>query len=137
MAKISSFMICDTIVNLITPQGISVPQLISPQPILRPPFIPGSFSFGISIGVLDIDYKISNVVKTIIYSPEGVEIHNSGNIDLGKIPKDEFLPEKYQGFVLSTDIRNLIIHEEGIYTIEIFVNDTSVGKKEIPVFKRD
>ena len=136
MAKISSFIICDTIVNLMTPQGDSVPQLVSPQPVLRPPFIPGSFSFGISIGVIDVEFQEVNTIKVIIVSPKGEETYNSGEINLESIPQDELLPKEYQGFILSIDVRNMIIDQDGVYSVEIFVNNESVGRREIPVFRK-
>ena len=46
MEKITSFTICESIANM----G-PAPALVAPQTILRPQFIPGSFSFGIAVGI--------------------------------------------------------------------------------------
>ena len=136
MARISSFIICDTINNFVTPQGETVPQLVAPQPALRPQFIPGSFSFALSIGVSGVKFQKSNIFSVTISSPKGDEVFNSGDINIGDVPEDNLLPEEYQGLVLSIDIRNMAIECEGAYPIEITMNGTSIGKKEIPIFRK-
>lgn len=136
MAKISSFVLCDAITNITTPYGDSVPQLMAPQPVLRPPVIPSTYSFGITIGITGVIFQANNVIRMTIISPKGDEIYNSGEINLGPIPEDDILPAEYQGFIISTDIRNLIIDCEGIYHASIDLNNEKVGEKEIPVFRK-
>ena len=106
MAKLFSFTICDSINNL-PASGGTVPMLIAPQIALRPQFVPGNFSFGLAIGMSEIDLHISNKLKLVIQSPDGNVIHDSGETDLPIISKGDTLPQKYQGFMMCVDIRNL------------------------------
>lgn len=55
MAKLSTFVICEAINNIPTPNGNSFLQMNSPQIALRPEFIPSSYSFGVLFGVRDIN----------------------------------------------------------------------------------
>ena len=99
MAKLFSFTICDSINNL-PASGGTVPMLIAPQIALRPQFVPGNFSFGLAIGMSEIDLHISNKLKLVIQSPDGNVIHDSGETDLPIISKGDTLPQKYQGFMI-------------------------------------
>lgn len=136
MAKIASFILCDSITNIPGPPNISVPQLNSPQIALRPPFIPGAISFGIAVGVNDFDLTTTNRIRFTITNPDGKEIQNSGDAEFGPLPITDSMPQQYQGFILSTDIRNLEIIAEGVYVFSLFVNGEVAGTCEIPVFKR-
>lgn len=136
MPRISSYMLCDTIANIQIQPNSSIQQLISPQAVLRPPFIPGTFSFGISICVLGADFQEQNVINFCIINPAKVLVYSSGDIDIGKLPIDASLPEEYNGIVLSTDIRNLELQSEGEYELDLFINKQRVGTCQIPIFKR-
>lgn len=136
MAKISSFMICESVMNIQMPQGESVPQLHAPLSVLRPPYIPGSYSFGISLGITGASFTSDNKVRLGILSPDGTEIFNSGEINLGKIPEEKIIPLQYQGFVLTTDIRNLVFPREGLYYAEVTINGESAGKHPFPVYRK-
>jgi len=137
MPSISSFILCDSIVNIQSPPNGNIPQLISPQAVLRPPFIPGTFSFGIAMCIVGLQAQQRNIFMFQIHAPSGDIIQNSGEIDFGELPPDDSMPEKYNGFVVSSDIRNLEIRTEGEYTIELFINSNSIGKCIIPIYKRN
>lgn len=136
MPTISSFILCDSIMNIQSPPNGNIPQLISPQAVLRPPFIPGTFSFGIAMCIIGLKAQQQNVFMFQIHSPSGEIIQDSGEIDFGELPFDDSMPEKYNGFVISSDIRNLVIRTEGEYTIELFINKDSIGTCVIPIYKR-
>ncbi len=135
MAKLFSFTICDSINNL-PASGGTVPMLIAPQIALRPQFVPGNFSFGLAIGMSEIDLHISNKLKLVIQSPDGNVIHDSGETDLPIISKGDTLPQKYQGFMMCVDIRNLVIPCEGEYIFTFYLNGECVAKQSVPIFKR-
>ena len=109
MAKLFSFTICDSINNL-PASGGTVPMLIAPQIALRPQFVPGNFSFGLAIGMSETDLPI--------------------------ISKGDTLPQKYQGFMMCVDIRNLVIPCEGEYIFTFYLNGECVAKQSVPIFKR-
>lgn len=135
MAKLFSFTLCDSINNQLTPDG-TVPTLIAPQIALRPQYVPGNFSFGLAIGMSEIDLHISNKLNLVIKSPGGNMIHDSGVIDLPIVSKDDTLPQEYQGFMICIDIRNLAISCEGEYVFTFNLNGEYVAEKSVPIFKR-
>ena len=135
MAKLFSFTICDSINNL-PASGGTVPMLIAPQIALRPQFVPGNFSFGLAIGMSEIDLHISNKLKLVIQSPDGNVIHDSGETDLPIISKGDTLPQKYQGFMMCVDVRNLVIPCEGEYIFTFYLNGECVAMQSVPIFKR-
>lgn len=135
MAKLFSFTICDSINNLPVPGG-AVPMLIAPQIALRPQFIPGSFSFGLAIGMSGIDLHISNKMRIVIQSPNGDSIYDSGENNLPLTSKEDTLPQKYQGFMMCLDIRNLVIRCEGEYVFTFYLNGECVANQPVPVFKK-
>lgn len=135
MPSISMFLVCDSI-NNITPQpNITIPQLVGPQSVLRPQFIPSTFSFGLAVGVAGVDSNVQNVIRFTISNPEGAIIHDSGDNVFPPIGFDDTMPKEYQGFMMSLDIRNLLIEKEGAYSFTLYVNNTEIGRKEIPIFR--
>ena len=136
MPELVSFMICDTINNIPGSNDSIVQTLVAPQIAVRPQFVPGNFSFGVALGVSGIDLEMENTVKFIVEDPEGKVIQDSGISKLPIVPEKDTLPKKYQGFLLSMDIRNLVIEKEGCFIFKIYINNELIGSKEIPVYKR-
>lgn len=138
MAKLTAFMLCDSINNIPDPSGGFLQQIISPQVALRPQFVPGNFSFGVAVGVRGIDLHITNRIRFTISDPQGKIIQDSGVSEFHPISVDvpETMPDEYQGFLMNMDIRNLVIHENGEYLFSIYVNDELVGIQSIPIFQR-
>lgn len=136
MAKIASFVICESINNMPAANMNVVPTLVAPQVAIRPQFVPGSFSFGIAVGINEIDLKVVNKVRFTIRNPEGAVLQDSGVSELPVAPQDSSLPAQYQGFMMCIDIRNLAVPCEGEYVFSFFVNDECVGDQIIPIYKR-
>lgn len=136
MANLVSFIVCESINNMPAAQMGSVPMLIAPQIALRPQFVPGNFSFGMAVGISDIDLRTTNKMRFIIKCPDGTIVQDSGENELPIAPKGDTLPPKHQGFMMCMDIRNLAIPSEGEYEFEFYLNGECVGKKEVPIFKR-
>lgn len=136
MANLVSFVICESINNMPAANMGVVPTLVAPQVALRPQFIPGNFSFGISVGLTGIDLNKVNKVRFTIKNPDNNVVQDSGITELPIPPHDSALPAQYQGFMMSIDIRNLAIHSEGEYIFAFYLNDECVGERIIPIFKR-
>lgn len=136
MAQLTSFVICESINNMPAANMNVVPTLVAPQVTLRPQYIPGSFSFGVAVGINGIDLQTVNNVRFTIKSPESVILQDSGVSELPVAPQDTALPSKYQGFMMCIDIRNLAIPCEGEYVFSFFLNDECVGNHIIPIYKR-
>lgn len=135
MAHIYSFTLCDSINNQSNQTGSTL-LLANPQIALRPQFIPGNFSFGISFGISDIDISIANHIIFTISNPSGKTVFDSGDNELLPAPSDDNLPNEYKGFMICFDIRNLPIEQEGVYKLQVCINGTPIGEKDIPIFKK-
>ncbi len=134
MPELTMFTVCESVGNVSPQPGVNIPQLMGPQTVLRPMFIPGSFSFGVSAGVIGINLKQSNSVKFTIKTPTGQIVQASENAVFPPIFEDDSLPQEYQGFMLTLDVRNMVVEEQGNYSFELFINDESVGSRAIPIF---
>lgn len=134
MPTLTMFTVCNSIGDLNPQPGVSIPTLNGPQAVLRPLFIPSSFSFGISAGVIGIDLTKPNSIRFVITNPDKKIIQDSGESGFPALPEGDSLPIEYQGFMLTLDIRNLVIEKEGVYVFELYVNGVSAGAREIPIF---
>ena len=135
MPSISMFLVCDSI-NNITPQpNVNIPQLMGPQCVLRPQYIPGAFSFGLAVGVIGIDSSAENSIRFTISDPDKRIVQDSGKNVFPPLGNDDTMPKEYQGFMLSLDIRNLPVEKEGVYTFTLYVNDIEIGSNIIPIYK--
>ncbi|MBS5401657.1 hypothetical protein [Bifidobacterium sp.] len=135
MAKLFSFTMCETINNMQV-MGNSVPMLIAPQIALRPQFVPGNFSFGLAVGVSEIDLRLQNQIKFVVCDPTGSEVYNSGETSLPIVANEDVLPREYQGFMMCVDIRNMTIPCEGAYVFSVDLNGEQIAKKMIPIYKK-
>ncbi len=132
MPSISMFVVCESV----SPQlNSNIPQLSGPQCVLRPQIIPSTFSFGLAVGVVGVDPNLQNTIRFTISNPKGAIIQNSGDAVFPPVGIDDTMPKEYQGFMLSLDVRNLLIEESGIYTFTLYVNNMEIGSRDIPIFK--
>lgn len=134
MAKVTMFMLCDTVNNIPGPKG-QIPHLVAPQVVLRPMFIPGNFSFGIAIGVRGLNLQQPTKLKFTITAPDGTVLQDSDETEIPAIGMGDTLPIEHQGFMMNLDIRNLVVQEEGLYKISLCVNGESLEEQEIPIFR--
>ena len=105
MAKISLFLLCDSVEN-IQAKDNTITHLVSPQDVLRPLYIPSSFSFGLSVGVRGLDISLPITLRFIVCDPDGNTIQDSGENTISIGTYDDILPVEHQGFVANIDVRN-------------------------------
>ncbi len=138
MAKLSYFMICDTMNNVPMPGGTLGLNITNPQLVLTPKYIPGNYSFCVVVGVQDVkptDPSTNAIkLKFELLTPKGKLLQQSV-ADLPMVNMQK-VPEQYQGFLMSFDLRNLPIEEEGAYVLNLYVDDVLIGNKEIPIYKK-
>lgn len=132
---VASYMLCDSINNVNLSNGTTVPQLVMPKSVLRPQYIPSTFSFGISVSVWGMDLSKKNTMRFKISDPDGNTIQESNDNELPASVEDSFLPEEYQGFTVSIDIRNLNISKSGVYKFALSINGEEICIKDIPVYE--
>lgn len=135
MAKLCSFIVCESLNSLPGENGL-VPMLVAPQIALRPQFVPGNFSFGLAFGISEINLKVNNKFRFNITSPDGAIVYDTGEKELPVLSKPDTLPPEYQGFSMTTDIRNLAVPCEGAYSFSIYLNGDEIATKKVPIFKK-
>ncbi len=140
MARLMSFMICDAINNIpvSNPDSSikSIPALMAPTIVLRPKYIPGNFSFGIALGISDVNLQEQNRMKIIIKNSNNDIVYDSGEKEIPIADKPDTLKKEYQGFIMCADIRNLSIDIEGEYSFEIYINGDLIETKMVPIYSR-
>lgn len=135
MAKVTMFALCDSVNNVQGPQGRMLTTLVEPRVVLRPLYIPGNFSFGVTVGVcgVDLDKPASILVK--ILGPDGDTAYQLGELTVPASGGDSTLPRAYHGFMFNMDIRNMPVKAEGTYKFVLTVNGEDLEAQEIPIFR--
>lgn len=135
VATISMFMLCESINQIQTKDG-TVPQMMGPLMVLRPPYMPGIFSFSAACAVKGVDLYNPHTLRITIQDPEGNIVYDTGESDMQAIIGNDTLPKEEQGMMLSIDVRNLELKLEGIYKCVIYINSEISGEQNIPIYKR-
>lgn len=135
MAYISSFIYCDSIQMEMTPQGPRN-QIINPLQVLAPIAIPGNYSFAIACNVAGFDVEKENSVRIQFVSSSNQILNDTGDIKF-QIPNDQIKLDKPSVMQFNLDLRNLILHEIGLYTTKVFVNGEQIGEYKIQVIVGD
>lgn len=135
MAYISSFTYCDSIQMEMTPQGPRN-QIVNPLQVLAPIAIPGNYSFAIACNVAGFDVEKENSVRIQFVSSSNQILNDTGDIKF-QIPIDQIKLDKPSVMQFNLDMRNLILHEVGLYSTKIFVNGEQIGEYKIQVIVGD
>ena len=135
MAYISSFTYCDSIQMEMTPQGTRN-QIVNPLQVLAPIAIPGNYSFAIACNVAGFDIEKENSVRIQFVSSSNQILNDTGDIKF-QIPIDQIKVDKPSVMQFNIDMRNLILHEVGLYSTKVFVNGEQIGEYKIQVIVGD
>ena len=135
MAYISSFTYCDSIQMEMTSQGPRN-QIVNPLQVLAPIAIPGNYSFAIACNVAGFDVEKENSVRIQFVSSSNQIINDTGDIKF-QIPIDQIKLDKPSVMQFNLDMRNLILHEVGLYSTKVFVNGEQIGEYKIQVIVGD
>lgn len=135
MAYISSFTYCDSIQMEMTPQGPRN-QIVNPLQVLAPIAIPGNYSFAIACNVAGFDVEKENSVRIQFVSSSNQILNDTGDIKF-QIPIDQIKVDKPSVMQFNLDMRNLILHEVGLYSTKVFVNGEQIGEYKIQVIVGD
>ena len=122
MIDIATFALFESSQNISNGQGGVVQQLTGPVTILR--------------GVRGLDMHNENSMHIILKNPSGDVLSDLGEKLLPIAGEDDILPIEYSGFVACIDFRNVVIETSGAYILEVYVNNSLIGTKEIPVYVR-
>jgi|GEM_PF-897665 len=138
MAKVTSFMICDSIQQQPLPTldnpNNTVFHLINPLQVLVPYSIPGMYSFSISIGLNEFDTDIAHTLDLYFMTPHNDPVSSLTSIQIPSFPENiQNIPKEYRSIFFNTDLRNVVIKEAGIYKIKIDLDSSEIGLYTVPV----
>ena len=98
MERIVSFIYCDNIkTQPAPPPKNQTVQLCDPIQVLSPLHIPGNFSFGISIGIQNIDSSKLNKLQVLFLDPTGNILNDTNIVDIEPYTQTTHLPREYHG----------------------------------------
>jgi hypothetical protein len=134
MAKISTFLYCLGTNNQQKPNGPIT--AIGILPVLTPEFIPSAFSFSIVIGITGLSDDQDHILDICFKDNFKVPVVDAKNI---RIPVDVMkngdleLPDEAKSLMLSMELKNAILREEGMYSTEVHFDGERLGEYEIYV----
>ena len=138
MARVSSFVFCDSVQVQQTSQGAQYWQIINPLQVLSPYAIPGAFSFAFSFGISEFNTEKNNILSIQFSDPEGTVINDSGPINIPAFPEGVGnLPKDFRSIMLNMDFRNLPIKHSGLYSLVVNMNDEQIGEFKIPAHQSE
>lgn len=126
--EVSSLVCCAEIRN--DPQGQAI--LNTPLQIFNLVNIPSTFSFALSVGLIDV--LENDDIKICIKNEEGQVINTIGPISIPFFPNtiDRELPV---GMQLNFNVQNMVFESEGLHTIEVIKEEKCLLKTYIRVQK--
>lgn len=136
MPKINSFIICSSFQAKNDSNGRSSVCLNSPIAIVSPPY-KGTYSFTVSIGVIDLDYYSEHQMRCEIKAPNKEVIFKTDTSPTPILNEKKVkykLPEKFRGFIINIDIRNALFLESGEYILDVYLDDNKMNSQIIPVW---
>ncbi|MZP30579.1 hypothetical protein GTO91_12730 [Heliobacterium undosum] len=133
MPYISSFLYAEDSVQL-PGQPLNI---VNPQIVLRPMFVPGMFSFTIVFGISEVVVTEAHTLRCIFCGPEGEVVLDTGAFDVPVQPdaikrKDD--PIETQALMVNMNFRNVPFKCEGRYNTQVFLDGTNIGN--VPVMVR-
>lgn len=120
-------------------QGASL-NVINPQNVFRPMFIPGSFSFAVTFGIAEMDPELTQKIRfTLAHSEDPDQIIvDTNDINIGANPNiDRTLPKEANGIMLNMDFRNVPFKKQGKYIGKIIFNGELLEEKVVYVFPQE
>lgn len=134
MAKISTFVYCDSINTELTPDGPRH-QLVNPLQVLSPVSLPGNFSFAISCGISGLDRSGEYTVKMVVVDPDNVPVYDTGELKIQL--SDQQVQESSGRLQFNLDLRNIVLTKPGEHSTKVFINNKEAGAYDIEVVKRE
>ncbi len=134
MAKVATFLYCLGTENQQKP-GAPI-TAIGILPVLTPEFIPSAFSFSIVLGIVGLTDDRDHILDIYFKDNNHKPVVEAKNI---KIPVEAMkngdleLPDEAKGLMLSMELKNAILREEGMYSTEIHFDGDCLGEYEIYV----
>lgn len=136
MPIITTFMYSEGTFNEAIPNGQRL-HIVSPLLNLIPAFIPGTLSFSVNFGILDIDMeKEHNIqLKFVNSSNEEDVIVDTNEIPFPIVndPQMIELPPDMRGIMINVGFQNVVFRTEGTYKTIVYFDGESLGEYPIKV----
>lgn len=127
--KLSSLLCCDTVLQ----DSNNKQNLLAPIQAIKLVSCPSTYSFSITVGLIDIDKFGEDKIAITIENEAGQVINGLNSINLPNFPEELNENDPYGAF-LNFDIRNMVFEEPGLYSIKVISADTLLGELFIRVF---
>lgn len=129
MPRIGTFVYCED-TELIDGKMHAINPLLN----LSPPFVPGTYSFAVLFGILDVDFEVDHILNFRFYDSQNELVMDSGEINLQSRGHNTTLPRDWWGYMFNFNMRNLPLRHEGVYRSELFVDGEKIG--DFPIYVR-
>jgi hypothetical protein len=95
---------------------------------LSPNYIPGLFSFVVTVGIIGVDVDVDHTLKYIFKDSNGKNVIPETELALPNATgNSKNLQPEMRGVTVSIDIRNADLQVEGQYISEFYLDGTSLG----------
>lgn len=111
--NISSFVCCQRIAN----EKNGEPTIIEPLQTIPVVNLPATYSFCISIGLVEIDKEGNDSFELDFMDPNDHVMHNIGPINLPPAPQEIIDNKSMYGAFMNIDVRNMLFRYEGLHAI--------------------
>lgn len=135
MPKLATFTLCEDITAITNDNGERKTCLTGPKASLSLSCIPGNFSFGIGLGLVNVDWSRDRKIAFEIWSPSGTCVEKSETIEIPDEYANTDIPVAQQNISFNAKVENMNVPEEGNYKFVLFVNGERVGEKSFPVLQ--
>lgn len=135
MPKLATFTLCEDITAITNDNGERKTCLTGPKASLSLSRIPGNFSFGIGLGLVNVDWSRDRKIAFEIWSPSGTCVEKSETIEIPDEYANTDIPVAQQNISFNAKVENMNVPEEGNYKFVLFVNGERVGEKSFPILQ--
>lgn len=135
---VSSFVFTEDMSNIPNNNGPgSSVQLINPINLIRPPFIPGTYSFCVTIGLVKLDPNREYILKFDLKSPDNYIVMSTGDVNVTRQPNvDTSIPPEANGVFLNLNLRNVTLMKQGEYKGIISVDGDPINEFPLYVYPK-
>lgn len=135
MPKLATFILCEDIIATTNDNEESRTCLAGPKASLSLSHIPGKCSFGIGVGLVNVNWSRDRKIEFEIWSPSGTCVQKSEIIEIPDEYANTAVPVAQQTISLNIKVKNMNAPEEGNYKFVLFINDERVGEKSFPILQ--
>ena len=135
MPKIATFTLCEDITASINGNGERRTCLTGPKAVLSLSHIPGNCSFGIGLGLINVDWSRDRKIAYEIWSPNGTCVEKSETLEIPDKYANVAVPVAQQNISLNIKVMNMHVPKEGDYKFVLLINGECVGERTFPVFQ--